>query len=103
MKPLNSVLFIRHPQERGTSELGISSVFIYKWTKADLLQGILSLASRRTESVPEAKRSRFESLKCKKAVAFLLRLSLIRSMKSHILTSGEPHLVRYYQSQICDR
>ncbi|WP_256867241.1 hypothetical protein, partial [Vibrio campbellii] len=58
MAPLNSVLFIRHPQERGTSELGISSVFIYKWTKADLLQSVPSLASRRAESVPEAKRSR---------------------------------------------
>lgn len=37
MTPLNSVLFIRHPQERGTSELGISYVLIYKWTKVDLL------------------------------------------------------------------
>ncbi|EOD9421895.1 hypothetical protein ACJ5M9_003542, partial [Vibrio campbellii] len=44
-----------------------------------------------------------KALKRKKAVAFLLRLSLMWSMKSHILTSGEPHLVRYYQSQIYGR
>ncbi|AMF98614.1 hypothetical protein AL538_13320 [Vibrio harveyi] len=60
MTPLNSVLFIRHPQERETSELGISYVFIYQLMKADLPQSVPSLASRRAESVPEAKRSRFK-------------------------------------------
>ncbi|EKM31943.1 hypothetical protein VCHENC02_2463 [Vibrio harveyi] len=40
--------------------MGISYVFIYQLMKANLPQSVPSLASRRAESVPEAKRSRFK-------------------------------------------